>query len=150
MHKQLYSVREMKIFNVVLEPSRLHSPLFQDKIPAGFPSPAEGYIEKPIDLNELCINHPAATYFVIATGMSMVDAGIYEGSLLVVDRSLQAKHGDIIIASVNGEYTVKRLYLHPTVQLVPMNPDFSPIILQDDGDELEVFGVVTFSINGFQ
>jgi len=140
----------MKTFYPTPVPSKLLIPLFQDRVQAGFPSPAQDYIEKGIDLNELCINHPAATYFVMATGMSMVDAGIYEGSLLVVDRSLQAKHGDIIIASLAGEYTVKRLCLHPVVQLVPMNPDFPPIVLHDGGVELEVFGVVTFSINGFQ
>ncbi|MBF7982072.1 MULTISPECIES: translesion error-prone DNA polymerase V autoproteolytic subunit [Rahnella] len=140
----------MNIFYPATDPLMCLIPLFQDKVQAGFPSPAQDYIEKGIDLNELCVNHPAATYFVMATGMSMVDAGIYEGSLLVVDRSLEAKHGDIIIASLAGEYTVKRLCLHPVVQLVPMNPDFPPIVLHDGGDELEVFGVVTFSINGFQ
>ncbi|MFI3308946.1 translesion error-prone DNA polymerase V autoproteolytic subunit [Ewingella allii] len=140
----------MNIFYPVPEPLKLSIPFFQDKVQAGFPSPAQDYIEKGIDLNELCVNHPAATYFVMATGMSMVDAGIYEGSLLVVDRSLQAKHGDIIIASVAGEYTVKRLCTHPVFQLIPMNPDFPPIVLHDGGDELEVFGVVTFTINGLQ
>lgn len=69
-------------------------PLFSDLVPCGFPSPAQDYIEKGIDLNELCISHPAATYFVMATGTSMVDAGIYEGTLLVVDRGLKAKHGE--------------------------------------------------------
>ena len=140
----------MDIFYPTPDPLMRLIPFFQDKVQAGFPSPAQDYIEKGIDLNELCVNHPAATYFVMATGMSMVDAGIYEGSLLVVDRSLEAKHGDIIIASLAGEYTVKRLCLHPVVQLIPMNPDFSPIVLHDGGGELEVFGVVTFSINGFQ
>lgn len=79
---------------------------------SSYGNPAQDYIEKGIDLNELCVNHPADTYFVIATGMSMVDAGIYEGPLLVVDRSLQAKHGDIIITSVAGECTVKHKRPH--------------------------------------
>lgn len=140
----------MEILYPTSLPDKLYIPLFQDKVPGGFPSPAQDYIEQAIDLNELCVSHPAATYFVRATGMSMMDAGIYEGSLLVVDRSLRAKHGDIIIASIAGEYTVKRLCLEPVVKLVPMNPDFPPIILHDGGDDLEVFGVVTFSINGFQ
>lgn len=140
----------MNIFYPIPEPLKLLTPFFQDKVQAGFPSPAQDYIEKGIDLNTLCVNHPAATYFVRATGMSMFDAGIYEGSLLVVDRSLQAKHGDIIIAALAGEYTVKRLCTHPVFQLEPMNPDFPPIILHDGGEDLEVFGVVTFSINGFQ
>lgn len=76
----------MNVFYPTPEPLKLLTPFFQDKVQAGFPSPAQDYIEKGIDLNELCINHPAATYFVMATGMSMVDAGIYEGSMLVVDR----------------------------------------------------------------
>ena len=65
----------------------------------------------------------------------------------MVDRGLKAKHGDIIIASVDGEYTVKRLCTHPIMQLLPMNPDFPPIVLRNDGEALEIFGVVTFSIN---
>lgn len=125
----------------------LSIPMLSDLVSCGFPSPAQDYIEKSIDLNELCISHPAATYFVMATGMSMVDAGIYEGTLLVVDRGLKAKHGDIIIASIGGEYTVKRLCTHPVMQLLPMNPDFPPIVLRDSGENLEIFGVVTFSIN---
>lgn len=111
---------------------------------------AQDYIEKGIDLNELCIAHPAATYFVTATGMSMADAGIYEGSLLVVDRSLRAKHGDIIIVSLAGEYKVKRLCTHPVVQLLALNPAFPAVVLREGGDELEIFGVVTFSINGLR
>ncbi|HGU5938120.1 TPA: translesion error-prone DNA polymerase V autoproteolytic subunit, partial [Yersinia enterocolitica] len=92
-------------------------PLFSEKIPAGFPSPAADYVERPLDLNELCIAHPAATYFVRVSGNSMTGAGIYDGSLLVVDRSITAKHGDIIIAAIGGEFTVKKLCLHPVVQL---------------------------------
>jgi len=132
-----------------LEPLRRLTPLFQDKVPAGFPSPAQDYIEKGIDLNQLCISHPAATYFVMATGSSMVDAGIYEGSMLVVDRSLQAKQGDIVIAAVAGEYTVKRLCTHPVVKLEAMNANFPDIVIAE-GEELEIFGVVTFSINGLR
>lgn len=123
-------------------------PSFQDLVQAGFPAECGTIIKEYVDLNELCIRKKAATFFVIATGLSMVDAGIYEGSLLVVDRSLDAKHGDIVIASIAGDYTVKRLCLHPVVQLEPMNPDFPTIVLHDGGDDLELFGVVTFSING--
>jgi DNA polymerase V len=140
----------MNFLRAAVSPEERQLPLFQELVQAGFPSPAQDYIEKGIDLNKLCVHHPAATYFVTATGLSMVDAGIYEGSMLVVDRSLNAKHGDIVIAAVAGEYTVKRLCTHPLVKLEPMNPNFPPIIPQEGGDELEIFGVVTFSINGFQ
>lgn len=122
-------------------------PLFNEKIPAGFPSPAADYVERPLDLNELCIAHPAATYFVRVSGHSMIGAGIYDGSLLVVDRSITPQHGDIIIAAVGGEFTVKKLCLHPAVQLEAMNPDYAPIILNDGGDDLETFGVVRYVIN---
>ncbi|AKP34909.1 translesion error-prone DNA polymerase V autoproteolytic subunit [Yersinia aleksiciae] len=122
-------------------------PLFNERIPAGFPSPAADYIERPLDLNELCIAHPAATYFVRVSGHSMTGAGIYDGSLLVVDRSVTPQHGDIIIAAVGGEFTVKKLCLQPVVQLEAMNPDYAPIILSDGGDELETFGVVRYVIN---
>ncbi len=140
----------MVFLRATISPEKLNTPLFQDRVQAGFPSPAQDYIEKGIDLNKLCIIHPAATYFVMATGLSMIDAGIYEGSMLVVDRSLDAKHGDIVIASVAGDYTVKRLCTHPVIKLEPMNPNFPAIVPHDGGDDLEIFGVVTFSINGFQ
>ncbi|MBS0056912.1 translesion error-prone DNA polymerase V autoproteolytic subunit [Yersinia sp. Marseille-Q3913] len=122
-------------------------PLFTEMISAGFPSPAADYVERPLDLNELCIAHPAATYFVRVSGHSMTGAGIYDGSLLVVDRSITAQHGDIIIAAIGGEFTVKKLCLHPIVQLEAMNPDYSPIILNDGGNDLETFGVVRYVIN---
>jgi DNA polymerase V len=76
---------------------------------AGFPSPAEQYLEPPLDLNELLIKRPAATYFVRVEGDSMIGAGIHDGDLLVVDRSLRPASGDIIIASVDGDFTVKTL-----------------------------------------
>lgn len=75
----------------------------------GFPSPAQDYVEKRIDLNELLVQHPSATYFVKAAGDSMIDAGIDEGDLLVVDSARKAEHGDIVIAAVGGEFTVKKL-----------------------------------------
>ncbi|MGF4651986.1 translesion error-prone DNA polymerase V autoproteolytic subunit, partial [Klebsiella pneumoniae] len=84
-------------------------PLFSDPVQCGFPSPAQDYVEQRIDLNELLINHPSATYFVKAAGDSMIEGGISEGDLLVVDSSRKAEHGDIVIAAVDGEFTVKKL-----------------------------------------
>jgi len=116
-------------------------PLFLEGVSAGFPSPAQDFIEQTLDLNELCITHPSATYFVRVEGQSMTGVGIYSGDILVVDRALTAKHGDIVIASFDGEYTVKELSLNP-VGLLAHNPSYSPIWL--DGEHcLEVFGVVT-------
>jgi DNA polymerase V len=121
--------------------------LFASKVEAGFPSPAEQYIEKALDLNELLIRHPAATYFVRAAGESMRNAGIFSGDILVVDRALDAENGDIVIAAVDGEFTVK--YLHRngvSVWLEAANKDYSPIHLSG-GQELKIFGVVTSVIH---
>src|SRR5690606_35870975 len=84
-------------------------PLYTERVPAGFPSPAQDYIEQTLDLNELCISHPAATFFVRVEGESMTGAGIFPNDILVVDRSLTARHGDIVIASLEREMTVKLL-----------------------------------------
>lgn len=84
-------------------------PLFSSRAKAGFPSPADNMIERKLDLNELIVKHPASTFFVRVAGDSMIDAGIHEDDILVIDRSLNAKNGDIILAILNGEFTVKRL-----------------------------------------
>ncbi|AXE08811.1 translesion error-prone DNA polymerase V autoproteolytic subunit [Salmonella enterica] len=123
----------------------IYLPFFSYLVPCGFPSPAADYIEQRIDLNELLVSHPSSTYFVKATGDSMIDAGINDGDLLVVDSSRTVEHGDIVIAAVDGEFTVKRLQLRPTVQLNPMNSAYSPIIVGSE-DTLDVFGVVTFIV----
>lgn len=120
-------------------------PLFSDVVQCGFPSPAADYVEQRIDLNELLIAHPSATYFVKASGDSMIEGGISDGDLLVVDSSRAAAHGDIVIAAVEGEFTVKRLQLRPIVQLNPMNSAYKPIIVGSE-DTLDVFGVVTFIV----
>lgn len=117
-------------------------PLFSDRISAGFPSPAQDYIEQTLDLNELCIKHPAATFFVRVEGDSMIDAGISPNDILVVDRSITAEHGDIVIAGIHGELTVKMLELRPFARLVPCNKAYQPIKIPD-GSELDIFGVVT-------
>lgn len=120
-------------------------PLYSDLVQCGFPSPAADYVEQRIDLNKLLVQHPSATYFVKAAGDSMIEGGINDGDLLVVDSSRTAAHGDIVIAAVDGEFTVKRLQLRPVVQLNPMNSAYVPIILNDE-DSLNIFGVVTFIV----
>ena len=128
---------------------QLGIPLFLDSVTAGFPSPATDYCERKLDLNELCIQHPAATYFVRATGDSMIDAGIFPGDVLVVDRSLTASHGDIVIVTFNGELTVKKLETKPKTRLVPMNSKYAPVDVPEDSD-LEVFGVATNVIHSLR
>lgn len=122
--------------------SELAIPLFTERVTAGFPSPAQDYVEGTLDLNELCIQHPAATFFVRVYGDSMTDAGIYPNDVLVVDRSVTARDGDIVIASVNEEFTVKELRFKPHPRLVPRNPAYATIEVSEDS-VLEVFGVVT-------
>ena len=123
----------------------LELPLFLSPVACGFPSPAQDYTEQTIDLNQLCVAHPAATYFVWAAGDSMVDHGIRDGDLLVVDSARKAAHGDIVIAAIEGEFTVKRLQLHPVVMLKPENSAYAPIMIGSE-DTLDIFGVVTFII----
>lgn len=122
--------------------SCLSIPLFMERVAAGFPSPAQDYVEQTLDLNELCIKRPAATFFVRVEGDSMTGAGIFADDILVVDRSIRAGQGDIVIASLNGELTVKELELKPRIRLIPRNPAYLPIEIQD-GAELDIFGVVT-------
>lgn len=124
----------------------LELPLFLSPVACGFPSPAQDYTEQTIDLNQLCAAHPAATYFVRAAGDSMVDHGIRDGDLLVVDRGRKARHGSVVVAAVDGEFTVKELQLDPTVALLPGNPAYHPIHFSE-GQELEIFGVVSFIVH---
>ena len=105
----------------------------------------ETYTEDSMDLNQLCIKHPTATYYVRASGDSMLDVGIHDGDVLVVDRSLQAADGNIVVAALNGDFTVKILSTTP-LSLEPRNSAFSIIEIGDE-DEFEIFGVVTYVIH---
>lgn len=126
-------------------PSKLRLPLYSSSVPAGFPSPADDHIEGKLDLNEHLIRRPAATFFVRASGQSMRDAGIFDGDLLIIDRSITPKSDHIVIASIHGELTVKRLQKSDDEWLlVPANPKFPKIRLDDVG--CEIWGVVTHSI----
>jgi len=119
----------------------LDLPLFISRVPCGFPSPAQDYVEQRIDLNDLLVSHPSSTYFIKVSGDSMIEGGIGEGDMLVVDSSLKAKHGDIVVAALDGEFTVKQLMLRPYLHLRPMNAACS-IIPIPDADQFDIFGVV--------
>ena len=134
---------------VVVCPAALPLPLYTSRIAAGFPSPADDHLEAPIDLNAHLVKHPAATFVVKVDGDSMVGAGIYSGDLLVVDRSLDAKSGSIVVAVVGGELTVKRLWMRgKRVRLVPENPAYKPIEIGDHSD-LVIWGVVAHVIRSY-
>lgn len=117
--------------------------LSASSVSAGFPSPAEDFSEKRLDLNEYLIKHPAATFFVRAKGNSMQNGGISDGDLLIVDRSLEARSGNIIIAFLDGEFTVKRIRItQKQIFLIPENENFKPIKITE-GMDFQVWGVVT-------
>ena len=127
------------------QPSELALPLYGSRVPAGFPSPADDHIEGKLDLNLHLIRRPAATFFIRAQGESMRDAGIFDGDLLVVDRAIAPQAGDIVIAALHGELTVKRLKKsNGALVLCAENPAFSDITLDDAS--CEAWGVVTHSV----
>lgn len=122
-------------------------PLYTARVSAGFPSPADDFIDKKLDLNEHLIEHPSATFFVRVEGESMLNAGIHPGDLLIVDRSKEAADKKIIIAALNGELTVKRVRkMDGQLFLMPDNPKFPPIQITEDVD-FEIWGVVTYVIH---
>ncbi len=127
----------------------LKIPFFFEHVSAGFPSPAQDYVEQTLDLNELCIKHPEATFFVRVQGDSMLEAGILHGDVLLIDRSIDAKHDDIVIAGLYGELTVKQLELKPVVRLVPRNKAYHAIDIPEEA-ELNIFGVVTSVIRNLR
>jgi len=122
-------------------------PLYGGKVAAGFPLPADDHLEKTLDLNELLVKKPAATFFVRAQGESMLGAGIHPNDILVVDRSIDPVPGKIVICALNGELTVKRLQRNKGQwQLQSENPEYADIVIHDDL-ELVVWGVVTTVIH---
>lgn len=133
----------------IYEPSdnKLIIPMANDKIQAGFPSHAQGYEEERIDLADILVTNKANTYCVRVKGNSMVDANINEGDILVVDKSIESTHGKIVLAVVDGEFTVKTLHLaNNEVKLIPANPEYPEIVLNSE-QELVIWGVVSFIIH---
>ena len=128
---------------------RVELPFMGSAVMAGFPSPAEQYVERPLDLNELLVARPAATYFVRAEGDSMEGVGIRSGDMLVVDRSLEPWDRSVVIACVDGEFTVKTFRKGwGGMRLEAANPAYKPIRFKDEM-ELRGFGVVTAVIHRF-
>lgn len=123
-------------------------PLFLSRVPAGFPSPADNYVEGRIDLNQELIRRPLTTFYVRVIGDSMRNIGIFPDSLLIVDRAADAKNGDVIIARIGDELCVKRFSLGADgrVWLLSENELFSPIEVNEESGEFEVWGRVMYSI----
>ncbi|MGC6471595.1 MAG: LexA family protein [Parvibaculales bacterium] len=127
---------------------RVRRPFFISSVSAGFPSPADDFIEGSLDLNQHLIGHPQATFFLRVSGDSMTGAGIFPGDLLIVDRSLTPAHNDIVIAVVHNELTVKRLVRCGARHVLrPENPAYKEIPLPEDA---EIWGVVSHTIHGFR
>ncbi|HOX38469.1 MAG TPA: translesion error-prone DNA polymerase V autoproteolytic subunit [Candidatus Brocadiia bacterium] len=121
-----------------------------ERVPAGFPSPARDYVEAKLDLNEHLVRHPAATFFVKVAGDSMLDAGINSGDILIVDRALEARPGDVVIAVIDGEPVVKRLRAaNGRLFLCPENRNFKPMEINPDM-EFEIWGVVIHAIHSYR
>ena len=123
---------------------------FLNPVSAGFPSPAEDHLDVSLDLNEHLIKHPSSTFYIYAKGNSMEDSGIYDGDIMIVDRSLQPLNGSIVIAAVAGDFTVKHLLIRKQKNyLMPANKDYKPILITDDMD-IQIWGVVIHTIHSFK
>lgn len=130
--------------------SHLRLPYAEMGVQAGFPSPAQDYINESIDLNRELIHHPAATFYARVDGESMIDDGIDPGDILVIDRSLEPRDGDLAVCCVDGDFTLKRISLRAgEIWLMPANEAFDPILVTPDNN-FEVWGVVTYTIKRHQ
>lgn len=127
--------------------AKLFIPLSIECISAGFPSPAEDYLENRIDLNEHLIRNPSSTFFLKVSGNSMTEAGIQDGDLLVIDRSLDPRPKQIVIAIIDGEFTVKKLtFYKENLYLEAANPDYPRLDLRNYND-VQIWGVAIYSIH---
>lgn len=129
--------------------SKLELPFFDVGISAGFPSPADDFIELTIDLNKHLIKHKESTFFAKVKGNSMINAGIYDGDLLVIDKSLEPQNNKIAVCQIDGEFTVKRIKIEKDiVWLIAENEEYEPIKVTPE-NELMIWGIVIHSIKTF-
>lgn len=125
---------------------KLPLPYADHGIQAGFPSPAQDYISEAIDLNDEVVRHPAATFYGRVNGDSMIDEGIEDGDLIVIDRAIEPSDGDLAVCYVDGDFTLKRIKIEPDrIWLIPANETFDPILITSD-NRFSIWGVVTFVI----
>ncbi len=133
---------DKKIFKANIK-NKIYHQFYNCSVTAGFPSPADDYLEDKLDLNEYLIKHPAATFFVRVAGDSMINVGIYNNDIIIVDRSIKPKHGKIVVAALDGQMTIKRLYHRDDkIMLLPENELFKPIEILDSMD-MVIWGVAT-------
>lgn len=130
--------------------SHAELPYVEGGIPAGFPSPAQDFINETIDLNKELINHPAATFYGRVVGDSMIKEGIEEGDVLIIDRSLEPHNKDLVVCCIDGEFTLKRIQVESNkVWLIPSNELFDPILVTQD-NQFSIWGVVTYVIKKYR
>ena len=142
----MYKNKNLDLFKSIKN-KQILTPIFLDSVSAGFPSPATDYMENKLDLNEYLIKHPAATFIVKAKGSSMTDANIFSGDLLIVDRSISPKNNDIVIASIFGDLTVKKLKKKEnSFFLLSANSDYPSIQVKEEMECL-IWGVITYIIH---
>jgi DNA polymerase V len=136
----------LKVYSVDSS-SNLKSPLFTSGVSAGFPSPADDYVELKLDMNKYLIKHPSATFYVKVKGDSMKGAGINDGDILVVDRALEPQNNDIVVCVIDSEFTVKKIKkTKDSLFLIPENLDYKPIKVSES-NSFQVWGVVSFVIH---
>lgn len=139
-------MEDLKIYDADLL-SELDLPYADGGVRAGFPSPAQDYMDRSIDLNRELVPHPESTFYGRVEGDSMEDRGIFEGDIMVIDKSLEPRNGDVAVCMVDGEYTVKFVEFHPDhVMLIPANPAYRPLRVEAD-EQFDVWGVVTYVIH---
>ena len=130
--------------------AKMPIPLAEQSVKAGFPSPAQDYMEGEIDLNDILVRHREATFYVRVSGDSMKDAGIFDGDMLVVDKAIKPRHGHIVVAVVDGDFTCKQLWQRGgRLKLKAANPTFADIV-PTEGQTVEVWGVVIAAIKQFK
>lgn len=137
----------LKLYNNDLS-TRLELPYSEEGIKAGFPSPAQDYACESIDLNRVLIRHPETTFYARVQGTSMCDAGIDDGDMVIIDKSLEPTDGDYVAAYIDGEFTLKQLHVDAKtrcVWLMPANEAFSPIRVEPESDFM-IWGVIVYTI----
>jgi DNA polymerase V len=135
-----------QVLGVYKKNANVNLPLFASRPAAGFPAPGDDQVERPLDLNDLLIDHPEATFFVRVEGDSMEGAGIFSGDILVVDRALTVRSGDIVVAAVYGEMVVKEVEIKgDALRLMSRNESYEPIVVSG-AEDCHVWGVVVGSV----
>tara|TARA_Y100000748_G_C15097870_1_gene333158 strand:+ start:37 stop:492 length:456 start_codon:yes stop_codon:yes gene_type:complete len=144
--KKIKKTNSLEFFTISID-SKKEIPLIDTMVSAGFPSPADDYLDLPIDLNDYLVENSAATFYIRVSGNSMKDEGIDDGDLLVVDRSKIPKNNDVIIGVLNGEFTVKKIQKTKTkLFMVAANKNYEKIEITEEMD-FSVWGVVTYVIH---